>query len=345
MTNRSLAGIALLCATASACRPSTRPLGPVTSDAARVSVIPAPLSLSVGNGAPFSVVDSTPILVDASTDDAMRIGEYLATLLRPASGFTFQVQRNAAASKPPIILRIDPARAELGDEGYALTVASDAVRLQARTPAGLFFGVQTIRQLLPYGIESDMMTKRAWTIPAVTITDRPRFAWRGAMLDVARHFFTVDEVKQYIDMLALYKFNMFHIHLADDQGWRIEIKSRPALVAAGALQVGGGPGGFYTQAEYADIVRYAADRFLTVVPEVDMPAHSNAMLLSNPELSCGKRPAGTYTGTFFRYALRRTPEPPFSSASTRPRARQITSLLSSASAPSSSSAVRENAST
>lgn len=298
MTIRSLAGLALLCTTVSSCRPSVPPgAAPAPRDAARISVIPAPVSMSVGSGAPFTISDSMPIVVDAQTDEALRVAEVLATLLRPASGFTIPVTRGPMASPRGIFLRVDPARSEMGDEGYALTVTSDGVRLEARTPAGLFHGVQTIRQLLPFGIESDMMTKRDWTIPAITITDRPRFAWRGAMLDVSRHFFTMDEVKQFIDMLALYKFNIFHIHLTDDQGWRIEIKSRPALTAAGNTQVGGGPGGFYTQAEYTEIVRYAADRFLTVVPEVDMPAHSNAMLLSNPELSCGKRPPATYTGT------------------------------------------------
>jgi hexosaminidase len=252
--------------------------------------------MTVG-GAPFTLVDSTPIVVDAPTDEAVRVGEVLATLMRPSSGFTIPVIRGSSASRRAIVLRIDAARSDVGDEGYALSVTADGVRLDARSPAGLFHGVQTIRQLLPFGIESDMMTKREWAIPAVTITDRPRFGWRGAMLDVSRHFFTVDEVKQFIDMLALYKFNIFHIHLTDDQGWRIEIKSRPSLTAAGNTQVGGGPGGFYTQAEYSEIVQYAADRFLTVVPEVDMPAHSNAMLLSHQDLSCGKRPPVTYTGT------------------------------------------------
>jgi hexosaminidase len=137
-----------------------------------------------------------------------------------------------------------------------------------------------------------------WTIPPVTIVDRPRFAWRGSMLDVARHFFTVDEVKQFIDLLALYKLNVLHLHLADDQGWRIEIKSRPKLAEmGGATQVGGGSGGFYTQAEYADIVRYAQERYISIVPEIDMPGHTNAALVAHPELSCSRTPPALYTGT------------------------------------------------
>jgi hexosaminidase len=137
-----------------------------------------------------------------------------------------------------------------------------------------------------------------WTIPAVTIADQPRFAWRGAMLDVARHFFTVREVKQYIDLLALYKMNVLHLHLADDQGWRIAINSRPKLTEVGSVsQVGGGPGGFYTQQDYTDIVRYAQERYITIVPEIDMPGHTNAALAAYPELSCSSRPSATYTGT------------------------------------------------
>jgi hexosaminidase len=155
----------------------------------------------------------------------------------------------------------------------------------------LFHAVQTLRQLLPAAIESDqnMRATGAWSLPPGRIVDRPRFAWRGGMLDVARHFFTVDEVKQYVDLLALYKFNTMHLHLSDDQGWRIQINSWPKLTTVGgATEVGGGPGGFYTKADYAEIVRYARDRFITVVPEIDMPAHTHAATASYPELGCGR---------------------------------------------------------
>jgi hexosaminidase len=136
-----------------------------------------------------------------------------------------------------------------------------------------------------------------WTVPVGIIIDQPRFAWRGAMLDVARHFFTVHEVKQYIDLLALYKLNILHLHLSDDQGWRIAINSWLRLTSIGAsTQVGGGPGGFYTQQDYAEIVRYAQDPYITVIPEIDMPGHTNAALAAYPGLSCGKRPPALYTG-------------------------------------------------
>jgi hexosaminidase len=134
-------------------------------------------------------------------------------------------------------------------------------------------------------------------VPAIRVVDRPRFAWRGAMLDVARHFFTLDEVKRYVDLVAMYKLNRLHLHLADDQGWRIEITSWPNLTARGGLtEVGGGAGGFYTQAQYADVVTYARERFVTIVPEIDMPGHTNAALASYAELNCDGVAREPYTG-------------------------------------------------
>jgi hexosaminidase len=175
----------------------------------------------------------------------------------------------------------------LGQEGYRLIVTSDSVRLVAGAPAGLFHGVQTIRQLLPADIESDIGIDRAWPIPALTIVDKPRYSWRGSMLDPGRHFLSVKEVEQYIDLLALYKLNVLHLHLTDDQGWRIQINSRPNLTAVGSLsQVGGGRGGFYTQQDYQEIVRYAQARYITIVPEIEMPGHSSAATKSYPEVSC-----------------------------------------------------------
>ena len=138
---------------------------------------------------------------------------------------------------------------------------------------------------------------RPVTIPALHIRDAPRYPWRGAMLDVARHFFTTDEVKRYIDLIALYKVNRLHLHLADDQGWRIEIRSWPNLTQHGGRgEVGGGAGGSYSQAEYADLVAYAASRFITIVPEIDMPGHTNAALSSYAELNCNGRAPEPYTG-------------------------------------------------
>ncbi len=262
-------------------------------------VVPAPASLVLAAGSPFEIVRTTSVFVDASSPEARSIGEMLAAQIRRPTGFPIAVSPIGTPSAGAIILRLVSDRPALGEEGYELSVTSDSVRLVASRPAGLFRGTQTIRQLLPADIESDMGLERYdWPIPALTIVDRPRFAYRGAMLDVARHFFTVKEVEQYIDILTLYKMNMFHMHLADDQGWRIIINSRPKLAAIGSLtQVGGGPGGFYTQQDYQDIVRYAQARYITVVPEIDMPGHMNAGLTAYPELACSTRPSALYSGT------------------------------------------------
>jgi hexosaminidase len=295
--------------------PATRPaavipayLQPLASLSAH-HIVPAPVSVVAGTGAPFALTAATTIVVPAGNGEVQRIAEQLAMVLRPSTAFANPItQSDAAAPAGAIVLRLG-GPASLGNEGYELTVSSDSVRILAAAPAGLFHGTQTLRQLLPAGIESEISFGRGatWTVPAGQISDRPRFAYRGAMLDVARHFFTVDEVKQYIDVLALYKMNVMHLHLGDDQGWRIQIDSWPKLTSIGATtEVGGGPGGFYTKQDYADLVRYAQDRYVTIVPEIDMPGHTNAAIAAYPQLGCsrptpgvfgGTQPAGVYTGT------------------------------------------------
>ena len=280
------------------CRAARTTPEPVVArtDPTPVNVVPAPASVRLTTPDSFAFDSTTAFLVESDHPEVHRTATLLANILRPSTGFALPVVRGAATGRF-VALRIDGARAALGAEGYELQVWRDSARITAREPAGLFRGTQTLRQLLPFQVESHMRLNRRWTLPAVNVLDAPRFAWRGAMLDVARHFFTVDEVKQYIDLLALYKLNIFHIHLADDQGWRIEIASRPALAQKGSVtEVGGGPGGYYTQEQYSEIVRYAAERYITVVPEIDMPAHTNAALVAYPELSCSKRPTALYTG-------------------------------------------------
>ncbi|MEU4483060.1 family 20 glycosylhydrolase [Micromonospora sp. NPDC023966] len=186
----------------------------------------------------------------------------------------------------------------LGDEGYRLDVTRDGVRITATTAAGLFHGAQTLRQLLPAAIDGAAPVAERWAVPGGTIVDRPRFPYRGAMLDVARHFFPVEDVLRVVDHLARYKLNHLHLHLTDDQGWRIAVDSWPRLAeVGGATEVGGGPGGCYTQADYRRIVAYAARRHVTVVPEIDLPGHTNAALVAYPELAPGKIPPPPYTGT------------------------------------------------
>jgi hexosaminidase len=177
--------------------------------------------------------------------------------------------------------------ASLGAEGYELRADRKAVTITAATPEGLFRGVTTLRQLLPAKADATSRQDGPWRIAGTTIADAPRFGYRGAMLDVSRHFFSVAEVKRYIDLASLYKLNKLHLHLADDQGWRIQVDSRPRLTTyGGSLEVGGTPGGSYSKADFAEIIRYAADRDLTVVPEIDTPGHTNAALASYAELNC-----------------------------------------------------------
>ncbi|MEV7288120.1 beta-N-acetylhexosaminidase [Streptomyces sp. NPDC093252] len=254
-------------------------------------VIPAPASVAPG-GVPYRITERTRIGVGDS-GDARRVGDYLADLLRPATGYRLPVTAQAAGG---ITLRL--AKGPYGEEGYRLDSGRGGVIITAQRAAGLFHGVQTLRQLLPAAVEHDSVQPGPWRVAGGTIEDTPRYGWRGAMLDVSRHFFSVEEVKRYVDQLALYKFNKLHLHLSDDQGWRIAIDSWPRLATyGGSTEVGGGPGGYYTKADYREIVRYGAARHLEVVPEIDLPGHTNAALASYAELNCDGVAPPLYTGT------------------------------------------------
>ena len=262
-------------------------------------IVPAPASVQPGTGEPFSVRPDTPILVRGSDERAVAIATIVARLVRHVDAPSPpKIETGADAARDGAIhLSLGGTAASSGDEGYELTVSASQVSLAAATPAGLFYGVQTLRHLLPAAAEYEAARGRTLTIPPIRVVDRPRFQWRGAMLDVARHFFAPDEVRRYIDLLALLKINRLHLHLSDDQGWRVEIKSWPNLTKhGGSTEVGGGPGGFYTQEEFAQLVAYAADRFITIVPEIDMPSHINAALASYPELNCDGVAPPLYTG-------------------------------------------------
>jgi hexosaminidase len=291
-------------------RPDPNPLQtqpPLTSLGAH-HLVPMPVSVTAADGAPFTIDAATSIVVPAGGGEVARIGQAFATLLRPSTGAPIPVYSSTgAAPRGAIVLRLG-GDASMGQEGYELTVSADSVTMVAASPAGLFYATQTLRQLLPAGVEAEQSAIRpasAWTVPPGRVVDRPRFGYRGMMLDVARHFFTVDEVKQLVDILALYKVNTLHLHLADDQGWRIEIKRWPKLTTVGgSSEVAGRGGGFYTKADYAELVRYAREQYVTIVPEIDMPAHTQAAIASYPELGCGRpvpspspnAPAGLYTG-------------------------------------------------
>jgi hexosaminidase len=282
----SAALLALLAAAASA-QPDVRAL----------PLIPAPAEVALGTGDPFVATAETLITVEPSDAEALRIGRYLADLLGSDTAETRPAVTEAEGPAPGAIHLRTNGEGH-GPEGYALSVDEDGVTISASAPAGLFWGVQTLRQLLPAAVEHGAAFPQPHEVPAVEIRDRPRFGWRGAMLDVARHFRTPAEVERFVDLMALYKLNTLHLHLSDDQGWRVEIPGWPRLTeVGGSTEVGGGPGGFYTAAEYAGIVRYAAERFVTVVPEIDVPGHTNAALASYPELNCDGEARPLYTGT------------------------------------------------
>ncbi|GAB3175792.1 beta-N-acetylhexosaminidase [Telluribacter humicola] len=261
------------------------------------SLIPMPVSVTATNNS-FELTSNTNIYVQEGSQELRSIGQYLAGILNPSTGLGMDVQTTQRAPKQGNIylsLRNDAA---LGDEGYELTITRDGVQLVANKPAGVFRGIQTLRQSLPARVEMNSQQAGPWQIPTGTIRDFPTYEYRGAMLDVARHFFSVEDVKRYIDLIAAYKMNALHLHLADDQGWRIEIKSWPKLTThGGSTQVGGGKGGFYTQEQYKDLVQYAQSRYITIIPEIDMPGHTNAALASYPELNCDDKARELYTGT------------------------------------------------
>jgi len=256
-------------------------------------VIPTPVSVTPDrHGGEFRLTPDTDIHVDRG---AKGVGEYLADLLRPSTGYRLPVTDRRHG--PAISLELGKVPSRLGAEGYELDVDRRGVEIKARTARGLFAGVQTLRQLLPAQVESRERQRGPWTVAAGKIVDQPRFPYRGVHLDVARHFFTPDEVKRYIDQISLYKINNLHLHLADDQGWRIEIESWPRLATyGGSTEVGGGQGGYYTKEQYRDLVRYAADRQITIIPEIDMPGHTNAALASYAELNCDGVAPPLYTG-------------------------------------------------
>lgn len=253
------------------------------------------------SGAPARAV--TRILVDPPS---LETGQYLATMLFHSTGCQFIVATNAAAGpiRGAILLTTVNALASLGAEGYELTVAPDSVVIRAPAQAGLFYGVQSLLQLLPPQILSPRpVTGVAWVAPCVYIQDQPRFPWRGLMLDVARHFFDKQEVERVLDAMALHKLNTFHWHLTDDQGWRLEIPDYPLLTqtaawrssmdyglnprASTAWNSSGKYGGYYTASDIAEVVAYAQQRHITVVPEIEMPSHCQAAVQAYPALGCG----------------------------------------------------------
>jgi len=265
----------------------------------QIGIIPQPVELQLLKGE-FTLKGSA--LISYNSTECRQVAEMLMKKLNVATGFTLKIQQG---KKGMIQLNINESSDNrFGNEGYTLISTSKGVIISANQPAGLFYGMQTLLQLFPKEIESKAVVKIKWAVPAVSITDYPRFGWRGLMLDVSRHFFTKEEVKSYIDLMARSKFNTFHWHLTDDQGWRIEIKSLPKLTSVGAWRVPRSghfgerdapkpgetatDGGFYSQDDIREIIAFAKERFITIVPEIDVPGHSLAAIAAYPELSCTK---------------------------------------------------------
>jgi hexosaminidase len=269
------------------------------NDETVISIIPEPVNLVKGEGH-FVLPETISIRIPAL--DELKETTLLLQQKLAATGKKLVV--NGPGSEATIHFLLNKtADKTLGNEGYSLSVRSSGIIIKANKPAGLFYAVQTLLQLLPKEIESSKpVAGISWNVPVVEITDYPRFGWRGLMFDVARHFFTKEEVKDFIDNMARYKFNLLHMHLTDDEGWRVEIKSLPRLTSVGAWNVKRvgyfgtfdkpSPdeprtyGGFYTQEDIRELVKYAKDRFINIMPEVDIPGHSMAAIVSYPELSC-----------------------------------------------------------
>ena len=271
------------------------------ADQAKISIIPEPVYIAKTAGT-YTLPKSVMIEIDGH-EDVKNIADQLAIQIKTATGYnaTITNKKNAIGS---IRLELNAtADKALGTEGYSLVINPSSVTIKANEPAGIFYGVQSLLQVLPKEIAGKKVADNVkWQAPAVTITDYPRFGWRGLMFDVSRHFFTKEEVKDFIDNMVTYKFNLLHLTLANDEGWRIQINSLPKLTEVGAWNVkkvgtfgdftpptADEPrnyGGFYTQDDIKELVQYAKERYVNILPEIDVPGHSLAAIASYPELSC-----------------------------------------------------------
>ncbi len=260
----------------------SEPQGEVKSYNQGINIIPTPQSLVQHDG--FFKLGKN-VSFEAKTPEAKTIAAFFAAKMKTATGYNVEV-----ADKGDIKLVIDPSLDVKNDEGYTLDVTSKDVTIVAKAPQGLFYGMQSFMQLLPAEIESPAVVPNiAWQAPAVSVKDAPRFGYRGIMLDPCRHFIPVDNIKKQLDVLALFKINRMHWHLTEDQGWRIEIKKYPKLTEIGSKRIDGEGteySGFYTQEQIKEVVKYAQDRFITIVPEIELPGHELAAISAYPELSC-----------------------------------------------------------
>lgn len=273
-----------------------------------VGLIPEPVSLIQGSGS-FELSAKTKIITNGEAS-VLPMARMFAERVNCLTGSKLSVI--ASANGKNILLQLSKTRiSEIGNEGYLLEIRPSGIGISANTPSGIFYGLQSLQQLILLNC-STTDEERIAIIPAVSITDYPRFGWRGLMLDVSRHFFGKQFIEKFLDQMAEYKYNVFHWHLTDDPGWRIEIKRYPKLTETGAWRVArtgvfysmpvpkpeeeATYGGYYTQEEIREIVKYAADRFITIVPEIDIPGHSRALIAAYPQASCSGRTIKVYAG-------------------------------------------------
>jgi len=257
------------------------------TDLTKESIIPKPVSVKA-TGKAFLLTEKTTIYTPEGNIELAQVARQLSSELKSITGFTNATGSTSETPAEGIYLAINGNDSELGDEGYNLVIEEDLITIIASKPAGVYMGVQTLLQIVPLTSDVAGKEKNKFRLAAGTIRDYPSYAWRGAMLDVARHFFGVEDVKRTIDLISYYKMNVLHLHLSDDQGWRIEIKSWPNLAThGGSTQVGGAKGGYYTQEQYKEIVAYAQSKYITIVPEIDLPGHINSALASYGELNGG----------------------------------------------------------
>ena len=264
-----------------------------------LNLIPVPAKMKINTGQ-FVINSKTTINLSVHNKEMQDAVAVFSNLLRRTAGLRLQITTNQASSNA-ILCKINPSISNY--EGYKLSVQKDLIVVEAKTPNGIFYAMQTLRQLLPFQIERPYLSNTSWVIPCLEIEDEPRFAYRGLMLDVCRYFMPKEFVLKFIDMLAYHKMNTFHWHLTNDQGWRIEIKQYPKLTQVGAFRNrtlegryysfesnrnwnNTRYGGFYTQAEIKEVIEYAKRRFVTVIPEIEMPGHALAALASYPQYSC-----------------------------------------------------------
>ncbi|MBS9461549.1 family 20 glycosylhydrolase [Flagellimonas sp. 389] len=281
-----------------ACQPQKEEINFPKTDLAVNALIPKPLKV-VPTHTAFGLSKNTVILTSSANTELEEVGLFLSNKIKSKIGLDIDVniQDSEKQFEQFIYINLSDSVDLDSPESYQLYIKKDSIFLNAKTVSGAFRGVQTIRQLIPEKSNDTLTDYPLWPVPSGKIWDKPKFEYRGAMLDVARHFFSVEDVKKYMDILAYYKYNVLHLHLSDDQGWRIEIKSWPKLTQIGSkTEVGGGKGGFYTQENYKELVKYAAERFITIIPEIDMPGHTNAASVSYPFLNGNGKKIKPYTG-------------------------------------------------